>query len=533
MSKSFPHRSLVISLATLVVAFVTHGGPASAPTTAPSSNPTTHASARPASRPATKPAQTKESKVRALTAKSIELLSRKKYKSAESTLAEALALDPKEPTNLYNMACLLALTDRKDSAIDFLERSAEEGFIDFIHITQDTDLTGLHGEPRYKAFIAKKDQYQRKAAEAVVEALKKRFGEDYLYEIDDVDKLIFATNTDRPTLDALKQNLIRQAHSQWEQIFEHKPDQYIAVVVPTPREFHKLMPIPGVEGFYRHDVRTLIAKGLGFVTTHEFTHALHAADLDPLGQDHPIWLTEGMAVLFERAEYEKGAAGQEVLTPKDNERLVRLQAEARQKKLLPLARLFKMDQKEFLGERVMQCYAESGSVMQYLYDHQQLRKFYDTFKADYAKDKTGREALEKTVGKPLDVFEEDWKAWMLTRLPPNPKFGPDSPFLGVDFGEANDGMLIQTVKTKSPAARAKLKVGDVIIAIDGVETRDTMTFMPLLASHKPGDRIILRLRRNHAYLEIPMILGSRNDPNSGGNATKPAGTPTVEPSLSQ
>ena len=529
MNKFILHRSLVIFFATWVVAFVTRAGPATVPTTTPSSRPTTHASTRPSSRPGIKAAQTKESKVRVLTAKSIELLNRKKYNEAESILAEALALDPKEPTNLYNMACLLALTSRNEPAIDFLERSAEEGFIDFIHITQDTDLIGLHEDVRYKAFIARKDQYQRKAAEAVVEALKKRFGQDYLYEIDDVDKLIFATNTDRPTLDALKQNLIRQAHSQWAQIFEHKPDQYIAVVVPTPREFRKLMPIPGVEGFYRHDVRTLIAKGLGFVTTHEFTHALHAADLDSLGQEHPIWMTEGMAVLFERADYEKSADGKEVLTPKDNERLVRLQAEARQKKLMPLARLFKMEQPEFLGDRVMQCYAESGSVMQYLYDHHLLRKFYDTFKAGYATDKTGRDAIERAVGKPLDEFEEDWKAWMLTRLPPVQKLGPDSPFLGVDFGEANDGMLLQTVKSNGPAARAKLKVGDLIIAIDGVETRDTMTFIPLLASHKPGDRIILRLRRNHAYLEIPMILGSRNDPNSGGSVNKPAGIPTAQP----
>ena len=510
MNTSFAHRIFAILLLTFAIASFTHAGPATAPAT------------RSSTRPTTKVAQTKESRVRELTEKSIRLLNRKKFPEAESILAEALALDPKEPTNLYNMACLLALTGRKDSAVDFLERSADEGFIDFIHITQDTDLIGLHEDARYKAFMGRKDQYQRKAAEAVVDALKKRFGQDYLYEIDDADKLIFATNTDRPTLDALKQNLVRQAHSQWAQIFEHKPDQYIAVVVPTPREFHKIMPIQGVEGFYRHDVRTLIAKGLGFVTTHEFTHALHAADLDPLGQEHPIWLVEGMAVLFERAEYEKSEGGQDVLIPKDNERLVRLQAEARQKKLMPLARLLKMDQKEFLGERVLQCYAESGSVMQYLYDHQLLRKFYDAFKTGYAKDKTGRAALEETVGQKLEVFEEEWKAWMLTRLPPNQKMGPDSPFLGVDFGEANDGMMIQTVKTGGPAARAKLRVGDVIIAVDGIETRDSMTFIPLLVSHKPGDRVILRLRRNHAYLEVPMILGSRNDPKSGGPATKAA-----------
>ena len=501
--------------------------PTTGPATKPATRPATQTAIKPASRPTTQ-ARSQAQRLTELTHRAIQLMEAGKYAKAESVLAEALAIDPKEPTDLYNMACLLALTNRQEQALDFLERSAEAGFVDFNKFAQDSDLDSLRDLPRYKAFIAKKDEYLHKAAEAIIEALRKTYGDDYLYEIDDADKLIFATNTDRPTLDALKQNLVRQAHSQWEQIFEHKPDEYICVVVPSPREFHRLIPIPGIEGIYQHEIRTLIAKGLGFVTMHEFTHALHFADVEPLGQEHPIWLVEGMAVLFEHAEYEKGPDGTEVLVPKDNERLVRLQAEARQKKLMPLSRLLKMDHKEFMDQRVMQCYAESGSIMHYLYDQKLLRKFYDTFKTTYAKDKTGRAALEATVGKPLEEFEKDWETWMLTRLPPSGKITVDSPYLGVDFGEANDGMLIQTMKTGGPAARAGLRVGDVIIAVDGEETRDQMTFGPLMTSHKPGDKVILRLRRNHAYLEVPMILGSRKDPKMGGAVGKTGAPGTGE-----
>jgi hypothetical protein len=495
---------------------------AAPPTTPPTTRPST--STRPGTRASSRPSATttasadekaKHRKLRELTAKSIKLLEARKFDEAESALAEALKLDPQEPTNLYNMACLLALTDRKDQAMFFLEKSADAGFTDFFHIVKDTDLNSLHDEPRYKAFIAKKDYYLRKAADTVIAALKKEFGNDYLYEIDDADKLIFATNTDQPTLDALKNNLIRQAHSQWDQIFEHKPDQYIAVVVPSPRDYRKIVQQPGVEGFYNHEARTLIAHGLGFVTTHEFTHALHAADLDPLGQEHPIWLVEGMAVMFEHAEYEKDEeTGKDVLTPKDNARLSQMQKAGRSGHLVPLAKLLAMSQKDFLGERVLMCYAQSGSVMHYLYDQKLLRKFYDTFKATYEKDKTARTALEQTVGKPLEEFEKDWQAWMLKRVPPAMEAAKDGPFLGVQFGQANDGMLIQTLVRGGPAAKAGLKVGDVIIAVDGVEARDEMTFMPLFAEHKPGDRVVLRLRRDHAYLEVPMVLGQRPDPSS-------------------
>jgi hypothetical protein len=315
--------------------------------------------------------------------------------------------------------------------------------------------------------------------------------------------------------------LLRQAHSQWDQIFEHKPDQYIAIVVPSPRDYRKIVPQFGVEGFYNHDARTLIARGLGFVTQHEFTHALHSADLDPLGQEHPIWLVEGMAVLFEHAEYERDEdGGKEVLTPKDNARLESIQKAARSDRLVPLAKMFKMKQQEFVGDDVLLCYAESGSVLHYLYEQKLLRKFYDTFKANYEKDKTARTALEETVGKPLDEFESDWKAWMLKRVPPPMMAAKDGPFLGVAFGRANDGMKVQTLVRGGPGAKAGLQVGDVIIAMDGVEARDEMSFMPLLAEHKAGDTVVLRLRRQRAYLEIPVVLGRRDDPIAGA-ASRP------------
>lgn len=519
--------------------------PATRPLVRPASRPSTQpTAARPstqpiAAKPSTQPAATSQPavdpkvaqarKLLDLTRRSIRLLESKKWKEAEAALQQALVIDPEEPTNLYNMACLKALTGHKDDALVYLEKSADAGFTDFIHISQDTDLTTLREEPRYKAFIAKKDVYQRKFADLAVAELKKRFGDEYLYEIDEADKLIFATNTDRPTLDSLKANLVRQAKSQWDQLFEHKPDQYIAVVVPSPSDYRKIlrqlhMP-QGVEGFYNHASRTLIAAGLGFVTMHEFTHALHASDLDPLGQEHPIWLVEGMAVLFESTEYDG-----DVLTPKDNMRVKDVQSAARQNRLVPLEKLLKMEQRDFVNmNNVMLDYAEAGSVIHYLYDQGLLRKFYDTYKADYDKDKTGKIAIEKVSGKPLVDFEKDWKEWMLRRTPAPRWVGSDGPYLGVRFGEANDGLLVQTVVAGGPGYKAGLKPGDTIVGLDEIEVRDQPTFTSMMVNHKPGETVILKLRRNHAYLEMPIVLGRRNDPASGGAATRPSGTISIKP----
>ena len=167
--------------------------------------------------------------------------------------------------------------------------------------------------------------------------------------MDDADKLVFATNIDRATLDDLKHNLEAQAHSQWAQIFDHKPDEFVTIVVPSLADYKKLVRMPGVGGFYNNEAKILIAQHLGQVMTHEFTHALHAADRAPLGQEHPIWLAEGLASMYEAATFE--GKNRDELIPHDNFRLTWLQNAARGHSLLPLAHVLKMKQPEFISAR--------------------------------------------------------------------------------------------------------------------------------------------------------------------------------------
>jgi len=234
--------------------------------------------------PQPSPEERKRQKVLELTRQSLELLKRKDYPKAEEVLMEALALNPDQPTNIYNMACLKARTNRPTEALAYLERAANAGFTDFLHIERDEDLASLREMPQYKALIAAKDQYQRKDAERAVATLRGELGDKYQFDLDPGAKLIFAANTDAQTLAAVKKWLGMQARSEWAQLFEHHPDQYVAVVLPSPEDYRKIIKRPGVEGIYVHGARMLIAKRLGQVMTHEFTHALHAGDLDPLGR---------------------------------------------------------------------------------------------------------------------------------------------------------------------------------------------------------------------------------------------------------
>lgn len=58
-------------------------------------------------------------------------------------------LEPQNPAVHYNLACSLALLDRKDDALDALEAAIEQGYDDLEHMLADDDLACLRGEGRF------------------------------------------------------------------------------------------------------------------------------------------------------------------------------------------------------------------------------------------------------------------------------------------------------------------------------------------------------------------------------------------------
>ncbi|HEX8913689.1 MAG TPA: PDZ domain-containing protein [Humisphaera sp.] len=506
---------VVSAVAALLPVAAAAAGPATGPSTEPSTRPAalapaTQPPAQPATQPSTRPVvkptdAAKDKQVQDLTRRAIRQIEKGKLDDAEATLAEALTLDPDHVTNLYNSACLFALKGKPDLAMDRLEKAAEAGWADFVHLGRDPDLKSLRDLPRYKALLAKKDEYLNRAADRSLAELKAQFGEGYLYEIDRGRKLIFATNTDATTLAELKRWLTDQANSQWAELFEHRPDAYISVVLPTPADYRKIVRMPNVGGFYSDDAKLLIAQRLGQTVTHEFTHALHAADKAPLGQDHPIWIAEGLATMYEGGRFEGGK-----LVPDDNARHNVLLTAAAMKKLIPLAEMVKMDQPEFVRRAVI-AYGQSASVMRYLYDHKLLRPFYEAYKKSYDQDATGKLAIETVTGKSLDEFEKDWKAWMVARPRVPGSTGPQGPVIGARLGDANDGLKVEQVVTGGPAAKAGLKAGDVVVGVGDAQVRDYESFVPLVIQLKPGDVVNLKVRREGKYIELPVTLGKRSE----------------------
>jgi len=436
----------------------------------------------------------------------LQLLRAKAYDEAIKVLAKILKAYPHDSTALYNTACAYALKGERDKAVEFLKRSVEEGFSDFDHIARDPDLDSIRDHPGYKDLMAKKEEYMARGAEKFLANLKKRLklGEGYIYEVDRQRKLIFAVYTSRALLERLKKTLTEYAEAQWRDLFDHKPTHYIAVVILREEDFRRVAK-RRVGGFYNPHTHTLVAPDIGGVLIHEFTHALHFGDISVKRQSHPTWVVEGLATCFESSDLINGHA-----VPRHNGRLIILKRAINAGKAIPLKRLMRLSHRQFMRVAGV-AYAQSRYLMFYLYQKGLLRKFYKTFCDTYKKDKTGIYALEKVVGKSIDQFEKEWLEWVKNLQWRRERVKKGGPFLGIVTAPAAGGLKIYRVLEGSPAAKAGLKVNDIIVKADGKPLKTHKDLVDMLRKHKPGDVVEMEVLRGEETKVLKVKLGVRKD----------------------
>ncbi len=80
-----------------------------------------------------------------------------------------------------------------------------------------------------------------------------------------------------------------------------------------------------------------------------------------------------------------------------------------------------------------------------------------------------------------------------------------------DFTEEIVGYKLAGVFDDSPAARAGLQKGDVLVMLGGTPVEDLPTFTRALRSHRPGDLVEVRVEREGRTLNFTVVLGNRAD----------------------
>jgi S1-C subfamily serine protease len=78
-----------------------------------------------------------------------------------------------------------------------------------------------------------------------------------------------------------------------------------------------------------------------------------------------------------------------------------------------------------------------------------------------------------------------------------------------DYSHEGPGVGFSGVSPGSPAERAGIQAGDVLVRFASREIRDIYDYTRILGEHKPGDRVELVVRRDSREVTLTITLAAR------------------------
>ena len=339
-------------------------------------------------------------------------------------------------------------------------------------------------------------------ARTLAETWARRLGQGYTTRIDSHRHVVYVSAVDPKAFAHVVRLLgsVHDAHLKF--LFARPLDRNVTVILPTVKDYRKLVPLAKAHGVYDTRTRTLASISFSSVLVHEFIHALHHNDQRAAGQKHPIWITEGLAMLFQASRL-KGAR----LDVLDGGGVDELQAAIRAGKARSLGQMCRLSPKAFMAEAELS-YRQSHHVMLYLHRRGKLRTFYEAYKSGYRRDATGAEALAKTLGLPLAQVDAAWRKWVLARPGAWRPAHKQQAHLGIRMGKSDHGVEVTGYLRNSTAHLADLlKPGDVIISLAGRPVRSARDLADAVQVCQPGQIVDIEIIRSGRTVIVKHRLG--------------------------
>ena len=419
-----------------------------------------------------------------------------RYERALEIIDDYLGRWPETPHMHYNRACAFANLGRPDAAGAALLAAVEHGFRDFETMKHDPDLASMRDHEVFTAILEARERVDRTGMDRRLDSWKRKLGDEYVYETDEQRRLQIATGLGRRAHAEMKEMISRLADEQSRTLFPEVPLDWCLVIVPssedTPAVFKEQLGVDDpnrTPGVYQHGKRMLVSRDIGSSMRHEFTHRMHWADMDRRRQRHAMWVQEGLAGLYE--DYRFRPDGSIEFIPNIRHNIARRQVTANMD--LSFEKLFRLESDAFLAGNA-RYYPQVRSLFEFLADVGMLETWYRTYCDTWEIDPTGGKAWEKVFGRPLDDVNERWRRWVLGRGQIDDRVDHGDGSIGITGEEAGDGVRVVSV-VGTQARRGGLRVGDVILKVDGEAVRSRAELMMAIAAREVGDVVRLEIRR--------------------------------------
>ena len=318
---------------------------------------------------------------------------------------------PDDSIMLYNAACVQCRLGEPDHGAALLSKAIKAGFADFSVIRRDPDLRPLREHPIYRAIIAAREAADGLMADRRMQRWRWTCTDSaYRFEIDQGRNLGFVSALDDDAHRGMRAMLDEQAAHLACTLFESpRPLGFVVIVIPTPDDARTLLTRANVTGLYNHRRGDLVTADPQRSLRHEFVHVLHHSHMDALGQQHPRWIQEGLALLYESYRIEPD--GSVRFAPNDRQALVAMLA--RTGRLIPWTSLFSMSPAQLDAESA-RTYPQLRSIFRFLADSGRLQGWYHTYTGGFDDDPNAAAALEAAFGLPRTEIETRWRAWLET-----------------------------------------------------------------------------------------------------------------------
>ena len=89
-----------------------------------------------------------------------------------------------------------------------------------------------------------------------------------------------------------------------------------------------------------------------------------------------------------------------------------------------------------------------------------------------------------------------------------------APYIGIQITTQTDGIgaYVYAVEANSPASKAGLRQGDIIVGLGNYEISSISTLDKALRNFEPNDTTIIQVYRNRQVLELTITFGSKYQP---------------------